>query len=829
MSHFAPCGLAGLVLAAAVAAEKPAITLYVAPDGNDGWSGSLPVPNADGTDGPLATLARARDRVRELKAAGPLPGPAQVLLRGGVYRLSQTVTFTPQDSGTPENPITYAAYPGEQPILSGGCVIDGFQPAGGVQSVPLPEVRAGTWSFRSLFAGGRRQIRARHPNFDPADPYRGGFLYVAAGPRPFRRSVGNIHNVGDSMTYEVEVPADGDYTVWVYYAAQNAPWGRTDMGGQTALTVDGGEPVELQNLPDTGDWNIFRWSRSATLPLSAGKRTIRWENQRGGGLNLAGFLLTDDPNFQPPEEGAPVAARDQHLILIPAAEFVASQGPQLNVSELTEAPLGRNRFRFAPGEFRASWAEAPEAEVHIFQGGDCRAYKEIVTIEAVDEAQGVVTVGGPEAVSNLLTGDRYFVENVPELLDAPGEWYLDRREGVLSYWPLPDWDPQVPVVAPVLRRVVELRGEPERPVTDLRFVGLTVQETDYSPEDGCGGYGMGNNGVFYLENARRCAVQDCRFENIGAYAVCLEGGGAHRVEGNDIAYGAEGGVLLLSTAGNTVSNNYIHHCGAVYKHIGGVVLQGAGTDDNVVSHNLIHHLSRYGVTLKNAGSRNVIEYNEVRWTNLETYDTGGIEVTQHDLEFRSHSVIRYNLVADTVGYSSAFTEPLYLSWGIYLDSFAGGYEVYGNIVFRNHHGGIMLQGGKDNRVYNNIFVDGQTCQGFISNFAGNSTGQVMERNIFAWSNPEALLFASPALDQSVIRVDHNLYFPPGGREPLTGWARIPFRQWVEAGFDRNSVIADPLFVDPEHDNYSLRPESPAFALGFQAIDAGQIGLQRGER
>ncbi|MDI9446849.1 MAG: hypothetical protein QM844_22065, partial [Planctomycetota bacterium] len=51
-----------------------------------------------------------------------------------------------------------------------------------------------------------------------------------------------------------------------------------------------------------------------------------------------------------------------------------------------------------------------------------------------------------------------------------------------------------------------------------------------------------------------------------------------------------------------------------------------------------------------------------------------------------------------------------------------------------------------------------------------------------------------------------------------------FAQWQERGFDRNSVIADPRFLDPAKDDYALRPDSPAFALGFQAIDTRRVGL-----
>jgi len=320
---------------------------------------------------------------------------------------------------------------------------------------------------------------------------------------------------------------------------------------------------------------------------------------------------------------------------------------------------------------------------------------------------------------------------------------------------------------------------------------------------------------------------DCTFSNIGRHAVCVVDGGGNIITGNDIFEGAQGGVMLLRSARNVVSDNHIHHCGAIYKHNGGVVIEGKGSDDNIISHNDIHDMPRYGISIKNGGLRNIVEYNRIRNTNLETFDTGGIEVTQHDRDLRSGSIIRYNIVADTVGYSSQWEKAVFLSWGIYLDSFAGGYDVNHNITYRNSHGGIMLQGGKDNRVTNNIFVDGAFGQGHISNFAQNSTGQLMERNIFVWSNPEAILFATGTPTQEVIRVDNNLYWCGEGIEPRVGWGgRLSFAEWQKLGFDTHSIIADPLFVDRKSDDYRLLPHSPVWKMGFEPIDPSAIGLLR---
>ncbi|MCY2992754.1 MAG: right-handed parallel beta-helix repeat-containing protein [Planctomycetota bacterium] len=801
------------------------LTLYVSPHGNDAWSGKLAEPKDN--DGPFASIVRARDAIRQGKVAqGGLQEPVTVRIRGGRYVLPEPISFTPEDSGTPQGPISYEAFSGEQPVLCGGKMITGWQPyQGKILVATLPEVQAGKWYFRSLFANGRRQIRARCPNVDPADPYRQGFLYADRDIQGFGLAVGNIHNPGDWMEYKVEVPADGEYAFWMYYGALNGPFGRADMNERTVLIVDGGVPVPLVNLPDTESWGTLRWSRAAAVRLTQGEHLLKWQNVKGGGLTFAAFALTDDSAWKPVGTALAKPAADKHAVVIQAANYVRSQGKQLSVSGTSAG--SPTEFHYTAGTFNPSWAATGEAEIHVFQSSSCRAFKEIVSLVKVDDKTRRITIGGKECVTPILPGDRYFVENVLEELDSPGEWYLNRQTGQLFYWPLAEFSAKTEVVVPVLGRIVQILGDAaaKHPVSHLRFSGLTLQETDYSPADGCEGYGMGNDGVIYLKDATQCTIENCTFRNIGKYAVCLSGGRANAINGNDISHGAEGGVLLLKTAGNTVSDNHVHDCGFVYKHIGGVILEDAGTDDNLVAHNLIHDISRYGISLKNVGVRNRIEYNRVLNTSLETCDTGGIEVTQQDRELRSGSVIRNNIVGDSIGYSADGPKSVFMSWGIYLDSFAGGYTVTHNVTYRSSHGGMMLQGGKDNRIENNIFVDSAYSQLYISNFANNSTGQVFQRNIVSYTNPAAVLLTGGRLDENVIRIDRNLYFHAGGKDPVLGGC-ASFADWQKRGFDQNSVIGDPLFVDPARDNYTLRPDSPAWKLGFEPIDTSRVGLLR---
>ena len=139
------------ILTCAVAAGAD---FYVSPDGSDSGSGSLSKP--------FATLARARDAARESK-------DAVVHIRGGFYRLDETVVFGVQDSG-----VSYEAYPGEKPVFSSGVEIGGWKKLADPPAA-LPEAARGkVWvaevprkRFFTLFDTEGLLPRARSAGFEP--------------------------------------------------------------------------------------------------------------------------------------------------------------------------------------------------------------------------------------------------------------------------------------------------------------------------------------------------------------------------------------------------------------------------------------------------------------------------------------------------------------------------------------------------------------------------------------------------------------------------------------------------------------------------------------
>jgi hypothetical protein len=167
--------------------------------------------------------------------------------------------------------------------------------------------RTNVAGIRSMEMGGERcdgHVYARNiVVFDPpAEPPEGGF-----GER-----LRDLHGVGTVLEWEVEVPGSGEYGLWLRYTTS------VEMGGKTAIAVDGGKSVALVGLGATGGWDHWEWRKAATLKLAQGKHALRWVNVEGGGIDLDALVLCDDAEWQP--EGVELAApgAERHMVVIQA-------------------------------------------------------------------------------------------------------------------------------------------------------------------------------------------------------------------------------------------------------------------------------------------------------------------------------------------------------------------------------------------------------------------------------------------------------------------------------------------------------------------------------
>jgi hypothetical protein len=239
-----------------------AATFYVAPDGDDGWSGSRPKANRNRTDGPLATLPVAIERSREVRVNAADVAP-KIVLRGGDYVLDRPLEFLPHDSG-----LVIAAWPRERPIISGDTRISGWQKSPGnpeLWQAEIPSARDGAWQFHELFVNGRRKQRARLPV--------SGFFRAVGGlikdhPMQLRVNPGDI---------KPEWASQGDVEVVLYSAwAQTRNQIRSILEASNIVTLAGNAfPNEsekdpryyIENAPDSlrpGEWRLDRQSGTVT-------------------------------------------------------------------------------------------------------------------------------------------------------------------------------------------------------------------------------------------------------------------------------------------------------------------------------------------------------------------------------------------------------------------------------------------------------------------------------------------------------------------------------------------------------------------------------------
>ncbi|MGC3957516.1 MAG: hypothetical protein QM813_06015 [Verrucomicrobiota bacterium] len=124
----------------------------------------------------------------------------------------------------------------------------------------------------------------------------------------WNRGVTSIHTVGDTIEYAIDLPADGPYTLWTRYATEMKAYKMDGVSKNMSVQIDDGPSIPMDNLPNTGSFGTYRWSKSAIIDAKAGKHTLHWRNDKGGGITLDAFVLVRDPakvisDTPPPENG----------------------------------------------------------------------------------------------------------------------------------------------------------------------------------------------------------------------------------------------------------------------------------------------------------------------------------------------------------------------------------------------------------------------------------------------------------------------------------------------------------------------------------------------
>jgi hypothetical protein len=178
-------------------------------------------------------------------------------------------------------------------------------------------------------------------------------------------------------------------------------------------------------------------------------------------------------------------------------------------------------------------------------------------------------------------------------------------------------------------------------------------------------------------------------------------------------------------------------------------------------------------------------------------------------------VVTHNLVHDIACYS-------YGGWGLYTDEGSTGVLLEDNLVYRTESGGFHQHYGQDNIVRNNIFAYAREWQ-IRHSRPEDHLAFTFEQNIVLWNEGKLFGHTNAGWQGPQVKLARNLYWP-GNTQPFD-FAGKSWEEWQASGQDAGSIIADPMFVDPEHGDFHLKPGSPAEKIGFRPFDYEKAGVE----
>ena len=731
-------------------------SFYVATNGDDGNPGTLTKP--------FASLSRARDAVRELKRIQP-DRDITVLIRGGTYALDRTVVFGLEDSGGTNQVITYAAYPGEEPVFSGGVEITGWRKLANPPEA-LPEAARGkVWvadvtsmegRFHALFDADGLLPRARSHGFKPLRGY-----------------------------YKGEPFAEGMKDFW---AMTFAP-----AGEKSLLYFPKGVLKNWSNLDDV-EVRIFPQG-----PYTMNLLPLAWVDEEKG---VAGTAIP--------------ATYPMNPVKWWVDPLTPEEGPLRQESAWVENIL---EALDKPGE----WVlDTHEKKLYLWPRSD--------------------------SPTNIMA------PRLIELIRVEGQVFADSRA-------------DVPVTHLVFRGLTFTHGD--RDVWTLQDASI---QHDWEMYDK-------STALVRFRGSEHCLIDECRFMQSGGTGVRFDLYSQYnRVQRSLFDHLGQSGILICGygpgtkdvSHHNSIVNNHLHHLGEIYWDSHGIIVWQSG--ENLVANNLIHDMPRKAISVSGVRSmhfnpqfrdnrecsrlirwdevgaqgaqvdgvidyvvpflhvrNNVIEHNEIYRILGKGEDGGGINITGN----AEGNIIRQNLLHD-------IHNPM-ADGAIRYDGNGHGTLIAENIIYDCALPAIHDEPGND-YIENNIMVDVSSRRrpeqsGYFI-FDPKDRGRFQHNILYSSDKSAKFLLNLEGANLSQYATDFNIYYFAGnssGSEAFLEGLRkgAQARKVGEGGKgasarpvpDEHSISADPLFVSVEKKDFRLKPDSPAFRLGFKPIDTNLIGLR----
>ncbi|MBP0903864.1 PDZ domain-containing protein [Mariniflexile gromovii] len=499
----------------------------------------------------------------------------------------------------------------------------------------------------------------------------------------------------------------------------------------------------------------------------------------------------------------------------------------------------------------ATWKNPKGAYFHALHSGRWGGFHFEITGVNVDGT--VILEGGHQNNRGSKPHEEYrMVENVFEELDSPGEWFLDKENSKLYYWPTENVQLNTAKVeVAVLKDLIQVVGTLENPVKNITISNITFEHTqrtfmeEFEPllrSD----WNIYRGSVVFFEGTENCKVIDNEFTNLGGNVIMaskynkgLEIIGNHihecgasavsfvgdpsAVRSPSFNYGKFVPLAEMDTLPGPknelypreclVKDNLIHRIGRTEKQTAGVQISMAM--DITVSHNSIYDVPRAGINIGDGTwGGHILEFNDVFNTVLETSDHGSFNSWGRDrfwhpkrdemnkLTTEIPDMYKWDAIKTTIIRNNRFRCDH--GWDVDLDDGSSNYHIYNNLMLNS---GLKLREGFNRVAENNIMVNNSLHPHVW--FANSE--DVFKHNIVADTYQDVgLLGWGKELDYNLFPNEVSMMKP-----------QIYDR-------DTHSVYGDPMFKDPANLDFSVAENSPALKIGFKNFPMNQFGVQKPE-
>ena len=461
-----------------------------------------------------------------------------------------------------------------------------------------------------------------------------------------------------------------------------------------------------------------------------------------------------------------------------------------------------------------------------------------VKVKSINKQKKEITTLSPYSRYPYTKGRRYYFFNILEELDTPGEWYLDREKGILYFYPPSEIKNAEIYVSLLDEPIIKLENINGVKIKDITFkysrgMGIQVIGGENNLIQSCTLCNLGSIGVSFGNSSNPSSdiykntlfngnagnnngISRCEIYNIGEIGVILGGGNRK----------------TLTPGKNFVEDSKIYKVSQwVRTYRAAVFMYGVG---NIVRHNEIYDLPHTAIFFW--GNDQIVEYNNIYRVCTETTDAGAL-YNGRDWSQRG-SYIRYNYIHQLHAIETTGSFPAVI--GVYLDDFCSGITIYGNVFYKAGIN-IMIGGGRDNIVENNIFIDGHPAihvdaRGIDwASYYFHSTPDRKKEDVL-FKRLKAINPNEPPYSEKYPRLKRVLKDEPAMPKNnciqrnifCNGEWRKLYHNLNDSivCFKNNKVLEECDFYQIDGENISIDFEKDVFPENFEKIDIDEIGIRK---